>query len=57
MPRWVKMFMIGAAALIVLIVAVMVAMGGHHGHHPFGLHSAGRAASSPAGAAVPVDNR
>jgi hypothetical protein len=31
MPRWVKVFLIIAAALVVLMVAVMLVSGGQHG--------------------------
>jgi hypothetical protein len=31
MPRWVKVFLIIAAALVVLMVAVMLVSGGEHG--------------------------
>jgi hypothetical protein len=31
MPRWVKAFLITAAALVLLMVAVMLIMGGDHG--------------------------
>ena len=31
MPRWVKVFLITAAALVVLMVALMLVSGGQHG--------------------------
>jgi hypothetical protein len=31
MPRWVKVFLITAAVLVVLMIAVMLASGGQHG--------------------------
>jgi hypothetical protein len=31
MPRWVKVFLIIAAALVVLMVALMLVSGGQHG--------------------------
>lgn len=31
MPRWVKVFLIAAAVLIVLMIALMLASGGQHG--------------------------
>lgn len=31
MPRWVKVFLITAAVLVVLMIALMLASGGQHG--------------------------
>jgi hypothetical protein len=31
MPRWVKVFLIAAAVILLAMIAVMVASGGHHG--------------------------
>jgi hypothetical protein len=44
MPRWVKIFGIVAAALILLAITAMFVIGGKHGpgRHLHGLNAAGR---------------
>jgi hypothetical protein len=49
-PRWVKIFVIAAVALVLLIVVVMLLSGGQHGpgRHTSTVESDGRSAYVPA---------